>query len=251
MAQAQGSHTDETRSARDGPCRPMGSIQGRRRPGRARAADPQLLAAGEVRRRPPVRRTCRRRSTTPTSSATASSGSSTRSRSSIPDRGIKFETYAIARIKGAIIDELRAMDWVPRSRPRPRPRDRARLRHAREPAASASRTTPRSPRRWASRSRSCRTSSRSCRYTSVVSFEELWVGGGDRDEHRRRSSATIEDETAEDPVAMFETAEIKDILAGAIERLPEREKIVIALVLLRGPDTQGDRRRCSASPSRA
>src|SRR5919204_179652 len=32
-----------------------------------------------------------------------------------PDRDIKFETYAISRIKGAIIDELRAMDWVPRS----------------------------------------------------------------------------------------------------------------------------------------
>jgi RNA polymerase sigma factor for flagellar operon FliA len=32
-----------------------------------------------------------------------------------PGRGIKFETYAIARIKGAIIDELRADDWVPRS----------------------------------------------------------------------------------------------------------------------------------------
>jgi RNA polymerase sigma factor for flagellar operon FliA len=30
-------------------------------------------------------------------------------------REIKFETYAITRIKGAIIDELRAMDWVPRS----------------------------------------------------------------------------------------------------------------------------------------
>src|SRR5918995_6085479 len=30
-------------------------------------------------------------------------------------RAIKFETYAIPRIKGAIIDELRAMDWVPRS----------------------------------------------------------------------------------------------------------------------------------------
>ena len=34
-----------------------------------------------------------------------------------PDRDVKFETYAIARIKGAIIDELRAMDWVPRSGP--------------------------------------------------------------------------------------------------------------------------------------
>src|SRR3954470_21163555 len=32
-----------------------------------------------------------------------------------PEREIKFETYAIARIKGAIIDELRALDWVPRS----------------------------------------------------------------------------------------------------------------------------------------
>ncbi|MFY0099825.1 sigma factor, partial [Acinetobacter baumannii] len=31
------------------------------------------------------------------------------------DREIKFETYAISRIKGAIIDELRSMDWVPRS----------------------------------------------------------------------------------------------------------------------------------------
>src|SRR3954447_9666189 len=32
-----------------------------------------------------------------------------------PDRGFKFETYAIARIKGAILDELRSFDWVPRS----------------------------------------------------------------------------------------------------------------------------------------
>lgn len=32
-----------------------------------------------------------------------------------PERGIKFETYAITRIKGAMIDELRAIDWVPRS----------------------------------------------------------------------------------------------------------------------------------------
>ena len=32
-----------------------------------------------------------------------------------PERGFKFETYAIQRIKGAILDELRALDWVPRS----------------------------------------------------------------------------------------------------------------------------------------
>ena len=32
-----------------------------------------------------------------------------------PERGLKFETYAVTRIRGAIIDELRALDWVPRS----------------------------------------------------------------------------------------------------------------------------------------
>ena len=31
-----------------------------------------------------------------------------------PHRDTKFETYAISRIKGSIIDELRSMDWVPR-----------------------------------------------------------------------------------------------------------------------------------------
>jgi len=32
-----------------------------------------------------------------------------------PAYGIKFETYAIPRIKGSIIDELRKLDWIPRS----------------------------------------------------------------------------------------------------------------------------------------
>ena len=32
-----------------------------------------------------------------------------------PDRGFKFETYAIPRIRGAILDELRSQDWFPRS----------------------------------------------------------------------------------------------------------------------------------------
>src|SRR5256885_2532113 len=31
------------------------------------------------------------------------------------DRDVKFETFAVARVKGAIIDELRSLDWVPRS----------------------------------------------------------------------------------------------------------------------------------------
>ena len=74
-----------------------------------------------------------------------------------PDRDVKFETYAIARIKGAIIDELRAMDWVPRSvRSRAREIERAiaalesKLGHA---------PTRKSRRRSGSRSRSSRRAS--------------------------------------------------------------------------------------------
>jgi len=43
-----------------------------------------------------------------------------------PSRGVKFETYAVPRIRGAILDELRALDWVPRStRAKSREIDRA------------------------------------------------------------------------------------------------------------------------------
>jgi len=53
------------------------------------------------------------------------------------EREIKFETFAVARIKGAIIDELRSLDWVPRSvRPRPRGREGAPEARGQAPARS-------------------------------------------------------------------------------------------------------------------
>jgi len=55
-----------------------------------------------------------------------------------PDREIKFETYAIVRIKGAIIDELRSLDWVPRS-------VRSRAREIERAIAELERTLMRAP----------------------------------------------------------------------------------------------------------
>lgn len=149
-----------------------------------------------------------------------------------PARGIKFETYAIARIKGAIIDELRAMDWVPRS-------VRAHAREIERAYIALENRLKRVPRD-AEVAKEMGISSKELQdiftklsYTSVVSFEELWTGGGERDE-KTSLIGTIQDETAEDPVSTFESTEIKDILATAIERLPEREKIVIALYYYEG-----------------
>lgn len=147
-------------------------------------------------------------------------------------RGIKFETYAIARIKGAIIDELRAMDWVPRSvRARGREIEAAyitletKLRRVPSDAEVAEEMgiTPKDLQDILAK----------LSYTSVLSFEELWSGGTEHDEHQN-PLGSIADETAEDPVKVFEGVEVKEILANAIERLPEREKIVIALYYYEG-----------------
>ena len=148
-----------------------------------------------------------------------------------PDRAIKFETYAIARIKGAIIDELRAMDWVPRS-----VRSRAReIEQAYIALENQLRRVP-SDQEVADHMKITLKEFQDIlaklSYTSVVSFEELWVGG-ERDESQS-ALGSIRDDRAEDPVAVFESVEIKDILASAIERLPEREKTVIALYYYEG-----------------
>lgn len=149
-----------------------------------------------------------------------------------PERGIKFETYAIARIKGAIIDELRAMDWVPRSvRSRAREIESAyvvlenRLKRVPSDAEVAD--------EMGVSTKELQDILTKLSYTSVVSFEELWTGGQDRDD-KGSAVATIKDDTAEDPVQVFETAEVKEILSSAIERLPEREKVVIALYYYEG-----------------
>jgi RNA polymerase sigma factor for flagellar operon FliA len=149
-----------------------------------------------------------------------------------PERGIKFETYAIARIKGAIIDELRAMDWVPRS-----VRNRAReIEAAYITLENNLRRVPSDAEVAAEMGvseRDLQDMLTRLSYTSVLSFEEMWVGGGDRDE-RQEGAGAIADERADDPVQIFENEEFKSILAGAIDRLPEREKTVIALYYYEG-----------------
>jgi RNA polymerase sigma factor for flagellar operon FliA len=148
-----------------------------------------------------------------------------------PGRAIKFETYAISRIKGAIIDELRAMDWVPRS-------VRSRAREIEGAYVALENTLRRVPSDQEVAEHMNITLKEfqdllaKLSYTSVVSFEELWVGG-ERDEGQN-AIGSIKDDTAEDPVAIFETGEIKEILAGAIDKLPDRERTVVALYYYEG-----------------
>jgi RNA polymerase sigma factor for flagellar operon FliA len=149
-----------------------------------------------------------------------------------PDRAIKFETYAISRIRGAIIDELRALDWVPRS-VRTRARDIERAIIALEAKLHRTPEDPEVAEELGISLKDLHDSYTKLSYTSIVSFEDVWSPTQEHDD-RSALSAGIEDENAENPVEAFESEETREILAEAIERLPERERTVIALYYYEG-----------------
>ena len=147
------------------------------------------------------------------------------------DRKIKFETYAIARIKGAIIDELRAIDWVPRS-------VRAKARSVEKAYAALEAKLLRTPtdaevaEEMGMSELELQTLFTQISFVGLVALDEVLSVGGERGE-----SATLGDTIAdkrEGPVAIFEVEEMKQILAATINRLGDREKIVLTLYYYEG-----------------
>lgn len=149
-----------------------------------------------------------------------------------PGRQIKFETYAINRIKGAIIDELRAIDWVPRS-------VRFKAREVEKALGKLESELHRAPtdQEVAKAMDISVTDLRSIysqvSFVSLVALDELMAVGGEKGD-KLSLIDTLEDVHTEDPVSAFETEEMKHILAGAINKLSEREKIVVTLYYYEG-----------------
>jgi RNA polymerase sigma factor for flagellar operon FliA len=146
-----------------------------------------------------------------------------------PERGFKFETYAIARIKGAIIDELRSIDWVPRSvRAKARAVERAyselenELRRNPDDAEVAAKL-------GLSENELGQTLSQ-ISFTGLVALDELIGGGGGNGDGGGGSTLgdTISD-GGHNPVEAFEVDEMKHLLADLINRMPDRERLVLTL----------------------
>src|SRR5919106_1793476 len=145
------------------------------------------------------------------------------------DREIKFETFAVARIKGAIIDELRSLDWVPRS-VRARARDVERAHAALEATLGRAPTDEEMADKLELSVEEFRDALLQIANSSVLALDDLWTFA-DPDGSGGQISVldTIQDPNALDPESEAHTAELKDRLADAIESLPERERLVIAL----------------------
>jgi RNA polymerase sigma factor for flagellar operon FliA len=144
-----------------------------------------------------------------------------------PDRDVKFETYAIARIKGAIIDELRAMDWVPRS-VRSRAREIERAIAALEAKLGRAPTDEEIAGKLEITTEELEDSLAEISRSSIAALDELWTVSGSGGDQIALID-TIEDTEAPDPQGTLSQTEMKEAIADAIARLPEREKLVVTL----------------------
>jgi RNA polymerase sigma factor for flagellar operon FliA len=143
-----------------------------------------------------------------------------------PDRGVKFETYAVPRIRGAILDELRSLDWVPRS-------TRAKSREIERAMTSLENKLGRPPEK-----------SELAKYlkisedelymalddvssTGIVSLDEVIYREDDNRQVPRIE--TVVDRATHSVLGEIEKGELRSFLVVAIDRLTEQEKLVIAL----------------------
>jgi RNA polymerase sigma factor FliA len=145
-------------------------------------------------------------------------------------KGFKFETYAITRIRGAIIDELRSVDWVPRSvRAKARKLEAAIQRLESDLRRSPSEEELAAELEWSVEE--LQETLQRVSMTSVAALDEvLDVGDGDR----ISLVDTLQDLTAELPEESYDDQETKELLRQTLTRLTEREQTVLGLYYFEG-----------------
>ncbi len=137
-----------------------------------------------------------------------------------PERGVKFETFAVPRIRGAVFDGLRSLDWVPRSvRSRAREVETAftelegRLGRAPsdEELAGHLKITGTEFQKWLS----------SIASTTVGPLDRALVAGAE--------PRALTGDVPDSPAAVVEEGEVRRLVKVEVRRLPEREKLVLSL----------------------
>ena len=142
-----------------------------------------------------------------------------------PDRNLRFETYAIPRIKGAIIDELRSIDWVPRS-------VRSKARMVEQAVTHLEATLRRTPTDSEVATELQMTSAdfhvalRKISSTGMMALDEV-LRGGDRSD-RSTLGESLPDRSS-GPVDTLEAKESKQALADALEKMGEHDRTVLTM----------------------
>ena len=143
-----------------------------------------------------------------------------------PEKGIKFKTYGITRIRGQIYDELRSLDWVPRSiRQKHKMIEEIRAKYREENGTSIT-NEELAEEIGISVSEVNRVSNMS-NDSNVGSLDDVWSSKKDDDEIT--VIETLKSPDSMSPEMMIEKEEVKKVIIEEIKKLPEKEKKVLIL----------------------
>src|SRR5438093_7562767 len=141
-------------------------------------------------------------------------------------RDVRFRTYAELRIRGAMLDSLRDLDWAPRSL-------RKKCRRLERVAKELENRLGRPPSQ--SEISSAMSLSLTEYYALVCQIQGLNVLGQeefavhDREKSSQNRTEYVKDTGGEDPFFALQRAETRDLVGSAISALPKKERLVISL----------------------
>lgn len=138
-------------------------------------------------------------------------------------KGVKFETYAIPRVKGMILDELRKIDWAPRSL-REKSKQLKEVIHQLENELGREVSSTEILKNISLTEKEYGELSNAINNSVIVSLDKPMNGEANGNLYDMISS-----EEVEDPFEQTHTTQMKEILIEAIEKLPEKQRLVIAL----------------------
>jgi RNA polymerase sigma factor for flagellar operon FliA len=143
-----------------------------------------------------------------------------------PDKHVKFKTYAVTRIRGAIFDELRSIDWVPRS-VRQKTREIEEVVHRLESSLGRAATDEEIAGQLGMNQREFEKVMMKISSTSILSLNDVWYTGEDSDKVSIADS--IESPQSLNPDIIVEKDEIRRVIVQSINELPDKEKKVLVL----------------------
>ena len=143
-----------------------------------------------------------------------------------PEKNVKFKTYAVTRIRGAIFDELRSIDWVPRS-VRQKTREVEDAIGSLEARLGRTATDQEVAGALGVSEEEYLKTLQKISGTSMLSINEVWYSGDDNDKVSIGDS--IESPSSLNPEVIAERDEIRRVIVEAINELPEKEKKILVL----------------------
>ncbi len=143
-----------------------------------------------------------------------------------PEKHVKFKTYAVTRIRGAILDELRSIDWVPRS-VRQKTREIEDTIHHLESSLGRAAKDKEIAKEMRMSLKEFHKTMMKISGTSILSLNDVWYSGDEND--RVSIVDSIESPSSLNPDMIIEKEEIKRVIVEAINELPEKEKKVLVL----------------------